>query len=200
MPQFYAYLWLRLDGTPYYAGKGCGRRAYQKDGHRVNPPSRDRIIVIPRKTEAAAFALEMAWIRFLGRKDIGTGCLRNLTDGGDQPPSNKGKPKSENFRRLLSERNRGNTWALGTKNRLGIPHSAEAKAKLSAAGLGRKQTAQAIAKTRAAVVGVPKSPEHREKLRIAQTGKKASLAARAKMRASHLARQESEFLKMVAWG
>jgi len=62
MTQFYAYLWLREDGTPYYAGKGCKNRAYQRDGHRVYPPEKSRIIIYPVLSEAEAFALEMTLI------------------------------------------------------------------------------------------------------------------------------------------
>jgi hypothetical protein len=31
----YVYFWLRSDGTPYYVGKGTGRRGFKQEGHRV---------------------------------------------------------------------------------------------------------------------------------------------------------------------
>jgi hypothetical protein len=81
---FYTYLWLREDGTPYYAGKGKGRRAYTPDSHCSRPPKdRARIIVQEFESESDALAAEVFLIAFYGRKDLGTGCLRNLTDGGD---------------------------------------------------------------------------------------------------------------------
>jgi hypothetical protein len=36
-------------------------------------------------SEAEAFDLEMTLIAWYGRKDIGTGCLRNLSGGGEGP-------------------------------------------------------------------------------------------------------------------
>ena len=82
--KFYSYLWLRDDGTPYYAGKGKGRRAFQTQHRRIHPPKdRLRILVTPCGTEAEAFALEIYTIDLYGRKDLGTGCLRNLTNGGE---------------------------------------------------------------------------------------------------------------------
>ena len=44
--QFYTYLWLRQDGTPYYVGKGKGRRGFRSQGHGVHcPPETSRIIL-----------------------------------------------------------------------------------------------------------------------------------------------------------
>lgn len=82
--QFYAYLWLRVDGTPYYAGKGKGRRAFMRGSHHLRPPmDRTRILIFVRSSEAAALSTERELIANWGRKDLGTGCLRNFTDGGE---------------------------------------------------------------------------------------------------------------------
>ena len=84
MAKFYTYLWLREDGTPYYVGKGSGRRAYQSQGHLMRrPKDRRNIQITPHATEAEAFEDERRLIKWFGRQDLGTGCLHNFTDGGD---------------------------------------------------------------------------------------------------------------------
>jgi hypothetical protein len=96
METFYTYLWLREDGTPYYVGKGKGNRGFTSDMHKVKCPSdRVRIIVQEWDTERDAFEAEKLLIAIYGRANLGTGCLRNLTDGGDQPPSRKGATHTE---------------------------------------------------------------------------------------------------------
>lgn len=86
MPNFYTYLYLREDGSPYYVGKGFGRRAYRKHAPTANRPKDcDRILIQPWPDEATAFAYEIYQIDFWGRKDLGTGILRNQTDGGQGP-------------------------------------------------------------------------------------------------------------------
>ena len=82
---FYTYLWLREDGTPYYVGKGTGRRAYQSNGGRTYHPPRDtqRILIQEHLSEEDAFSVEKFLISLYGRLDLGTGILRNLTDGGE---------------------------------------------------------------------------------------------------------------------
>ena len=78
---YYVYQWLREDGTPYYVGKGKGNRAFAK---RPFAPSKERIEIIKSNlTEQQAFDLEIELIAKYGRKDNGTGILRNKTDGGD---------------------------------------------------------------------------------------------------------------------
>jgi hypothetical protein len=85
---FYSYLWLREDGTPYYAGKGHGSRAFVRGTHRYVYPPRDktRIVVFILHDEAEAFESEIALIDLFGRKDLGTGCLLNQTSGGEGVP------------------------------------------------------------------------------------------------------------------
>ena len=42
---YYTYAYLREDGTPWYIGKGKGRRAYQKHDYFTIPP-KDRILIL----------------------------------------------------------------------------------------------------------------------------------------------------------
>ena len=57
-----------------------------------------------------ALAQERWYIRWYGRKDNGTGILRNKTDGGEGATgciALKGIPKTETHRRHLSESKKG---------------------------------------------------------------------------------------------
>jgi hypothetical protein len=151
---FYIYAYIRSKdsitakaGTPYYIGKGIGNRAYIQHKRRNNsdalPFDNHRIVILESNlTEIGAFALERRMIRWYGRKNDGTGILQNILDGG-----NGGCPKGR---------------PSPTK---GKKHTEEAKAKISAAGMGRK---------------CPKSPEHRKKLSEANKGKKLSSEEKAR--------------------
>jgi hypothetical protein len=82
--EYYTYAYLREDGTPYYIGKGRNNRAYSGDCKSVKVPPKDRILFLKiGLTEEDAFKHEIYMINILGRKDIKTGILRNLTDGGE---------------------------------------------------------------------------------------------------------------------
>jgi hypothetical protein len=82
--RFYVYRYNRVDGTPYYVGKGTRSRAYSQHNHMVKLPPRERIQVIEKGLTAdQADQQEIALIKKYGRKDLGTGCLCNLTDGGN---------------------------------------------------------------------------------------------------------------------
>jgi len=84
--KFYTYAYLREDRTPYYIGKGKDDRCFIKSKKEsVSPPKdKSRIIFLKQNlTEEEAFRHEIYMISVLGRKDLGTGILRNLTDGGE---------------------------------------------------------------------------------------------------------------------
>jgi hypothetical protein len=116
---FYVYAYIRQDGSPYYIGKGKNRRAWSKD-HNVKVPSDTSKIVLleTNLSELGALAIERRMIKWYGRKDISTGILRNMTDGGDMPPNTKGIPKSIEHNRKNSEAHKGVVFSEETLKKM----------------------------------------------------------------------------------
>jgi hypothetical protein len=85
MNNFVVYAYCREDGTFYYIGKGKPERPYSKRIKGINPPrNRSRILILHEGlSEGVSFEYEKKLILFYGRKDLGTGLLRNKTNGGE---------------------------------------------------------------------------------------------------------------------
>ena len=146
--RFYTYAYLREDRTPYYIGKGEGRRAYLQLNHKVKTPPKDRILILKDKLlENESFNHEEYMIAVLGRKDLGTGILRNRTNGGaggisgfkhsDETKNKMRKPNTKEHNKKVSEAIK-RKWENGEYDReklrnmnLGKKRSEETKKKTS---------------------------------------------------------------------
>jgi len=157
---YYVYAYIRSKdsttakaGTPYYIGKGKGDRAYSKN-HRVPVPhDRTKIIILEQNlTEIGAFALERRMISWFGRQDLGTGILRNMSEGGEgavgvvRTPdycaklsaANKGKVRTQEMRDAQSRKMRGKN--VGPRpHMMGIKQSEETRAKRKASLMGKNK-------------------------------------------------------------
>ena len=127
---YYTYAYLREDRTPYYIGKGKGNRVYKIHQKGISvPKDESRIIFLKQNlTEEDAFKHEIYMIAVLGRKDLGTGILRNRSDGGEGA---SGAVKSEEYKKKKSESMRGEN-----NHNYGKSFSKEHKKKLSIAKKG----------------------------------------------------------------
>jgi hypothetical protein len=117
--KFYTYAWLREDGTPYYIGKGSGDRAWKRSrkGRSVKMPPKERILILKQNlTEEEAYKHEIYMIALYGRKDIGTGILRNLTDGGEGPTNMSPEKRSAAGRKRSHRMPREKRLQLLTEN------------------------------------------------------------------------------------
>ena len=105
MNNYYTYAYLREDGTPYYVGKGKGRRINSRKRLCGIPKDKNKIIFLKKNlTEEEAFRHEIYMIAVLGRKDLGTGILRNITDGGEGA---SGAIRTEEFKNKRRKINTG---------------------------------------------------------------------------------------------
>ena len=141
--EYYTYAYLREDRTPYYIGKGKGHRAFSKTGRRCpRPKDKSRILFLKTGlTQDEAIKHEIYMISVYGRKDKGTGILRNLTDGGE---GLSGAKRSKAFCKRVSEVHSGKTISEAHKKRLREAHtgktlSAEHKRKVGDALRGKKK-------------------------------------------------------------
>jgi len=144
--KYYTYAYLREDKTPYYIGKGTDNRAYLQLNHKVKTPERERVLILKKDlTEEEANRHEVYIISVLGRKNIGTGILLNLTEGGEgisgyrhteETKKRMRRPKSEETKRKIREAIKAK-WAKGEYDRdayrqreLGKVHSEDVKRRI----------------------------------------------------------------------
>ena len=172
---YYVYQYLREDMTPYYIGKGKDNRI--NEAHNVALPIKERRVMIAENlSEQEAFDLEIELIAKYGRKDLGTGILRNQTDGGDGASGNihseeskqkmrdyalkreykkkeEGWEYPESARKAISEMQKGvpkpKEWVdnvAAALNNRTEEEKAEWKAKIGNANKGKVRTAEQRAK------------------------------------------------------
>lgn len=188
---YYTYLHCKPDGTPFYVGKGSGRRSHdfvrnQNLHHKRTVEKLGKhnvkVFVFPCDSEALAFEYEVLWIAQLRQDRIS---LVNLTSGGDGP---SGLVHSEEAKKKMSGAHKGKKFSDDHRKKISNTlagrkrpeFSEEWRAKISAAQRGRVPTDETRAKLSKASIGNKgalglkrgiRSAEHRLKLSIAMTGK-----------------------------
>jgi len=144
--EYYTYAYLREDRTPYYIGKGKGKRLFYKYGKNCKPPKdRNRIIKLKQNlTEEEAFRHEVYMIAVFGKKCDGTGILMNISDGGNAPPKicgDKHHMKTEEYKKRISQKLKGKNnpnWRKEPWNK-GISYSKEIRDKITGERNGKSQ-------------------------------------------------------------
>ena len=190
--RFYTYAYLREDRTPYYIGKGSGKRIYVRNRRYVKPPTdKSRVIFLKRNlTEEEAFKHEKYMIAVFGRKDLGTGILHNRTDGGEGSvrilvsittrekirQKSLGRKHTEETKKKISLLNSGKNNGMYEKNKelnafYGKKHTEETRAKMSEKKKGKKHNFYGKTGVLSHNYGRKLTEEHKNKIKNGNLGK-----------------------------
>lgn len=110
--EYYLYYYLRAmtseiaeAGTPYYVGIGKGKRINRKGPKEVPMPIDKtlRVKILDNLDYETAKTLEIDHIKKWGRVDLGTGILRNKTNGGDGT-GGRSMPLEERYHRSVIQK------------------------------------------------------------------------------------------------
>ena len=165
------------------------------------------ILVAENLTWEEACLREKAEIALYGRKDKKTGCLANLTDGGD---GMVGAVVSEETRRKIGTSNVNNVFSEEGRRKISATHkgkrvSVETRVKQSLSAKGKKHSEETLARQRAAGkaawesgkmasvhVGSKRTEESRQRMSNARKGYKPTEEARRHMSEAQTGRKHSD--------
>ncbi len=155
--KYYVYeLWDIIKNQPFYVGKGCGKRTSahtskshlaKQDGNQFKKNVIRKMLLENNKPvakyvfrsddEIAAYNEETRLILQYGRRDLGTGILTNLTNGGVGSLS----PNTESRYKMGRARRGKKETKEETQNRteklIGFKHSSESRDRMSLAKVGK---------------------------------------------------------------
>lgn len=177
-----------ISNQPFYIGKGKKSNNRHKDHlterrgkenmlrwHKIcklrkqNLEPVIEILIDNIEDEAEAYSKESGLIKQYGKIIDNTGILTNIIDDG-QPPSQKGKTKSAEHRKKLSEAHKGKTLSKETVNKIletkikngtlksgmkGKTHSLDTKEKISKSKQGSKMSVDSSLKKSVQLKGKP---------------------------------------------
>jgi len=174
-PIFYVYAFLRgkdseygKKGTPYYIGKGSGRRRFIDTGRCCARPSNSarNVILKQQLTESEAFCWENFYINHYGRIDNTTGILRNKSNGGEGTSGRIFSPESRrkqsvNMRARLNDPQKRLTLLNAIKN---SHRQGERNQKIATAAKARWQDPEKRAAITKSITDWANKPETKRKL------------------------------------
>ena len=186
MDDFYTYAYLRENGTPYYIGKGRNKRFLHKEGRCCKVPrDKSRILFLKLNlTEDQAFVHEKYMIAIYGRLDLGTGILRNRSDGGEGASnrvlSKESREKSsKSAKKRFQDPKEREKISTSKRGKPGPPMHENTRAALLKANAGRVLSEESKKKISDSQKGKKISPEAKEKMSAAKKGKPWTPARRA---------------------
>lgn len=218
MNQFYVYMLIDpRTHEPFYIGKGSGDRVsfhIRESNHsQTSNPLKTNVIkriqdlglqvgtkiVQESMAETEAFNLERALIAQYGRRNMGTGCLTNMSDGGEGNSGRAYNPEQASKisaaltgrkRPDVAERNKlKNQQMWEERRKSGWSHSEETRKLLSEQSSSRKHTIETKAKI---------SDANSRRVVSSETKAKIS-AARSAMKGTQTRSEETKEKMRQAW-
>lgn len=214
---YYVYLYLKPDNTPFYVGKGKedrwkfhlteAKKKITKDKNNLKINTIKKIIKQGQEpivkfvdiniSEEQVFELECFLINEIGRVDLGTGTLTNLTNGGEGA---SGYMHTEETKTKLSEMQKGKV--LPEEHRLALrkPKSEQgrkaiAEARLTSTYRPSEETKHKVSETLKGRPSPMKGKFHSDESRKKMSEQRKGLPSKKKGKPSEISDEDREKLR-----